>query len=38
MSSETLYRDFSQLPVVLVGQGTGDFWQAFGEPRGQPWR
>jgi hypothetical protein len=21
-----------QLPVVLVGQGTGDFWQAFGEP------
>jgi len=21
-----------QLPVVLVGQGTGDFWQAIGEP------
>jgi hypothetical protein len=22
-----------RLPVVLVGQGTGDFWQSFGEPR-----
>jgi hypothetical protein len=22
-----------QLPVVLVGQGTGDFWQSFGEQR-----
>ena len=22
-----------RLPVALVGQGTGDFWQCFGEPR-----
>lgn len=22
-----------QLPVVLVGQGTGNFWQSFGESR-----
>ena len=25
--------DLLQLPVVLVGQGTGDFWQAFGAIR-----